>query len=484
MQSIEGSWTKVNGQDWIDDITPAYDVTTAVRNAMVTPDSGSTWYTVIQSLEVIGIPKLIVVESAGSFTAQSLDMYFQDFTDNFRVWYGPRYCFLGTALIICSKYATMYSPPSGPLRLLTGIYRARDVINFAGRPVLIGTVTASNQYDQSPTPSLSSDLLRWPTRGDFTDWDSYGSGFLYTKDDQGSHRAGCVWGESAFLFTTTAIYRMIETGLSASNPIALEKFPVRNYDPPISNVVQGRKGLYYWSVRGPVLFDGHDVIPLYDMLEKDPYLYNWTNFLQGVFVWADVYSQSIRFYNKSQYSNLLRYMFWEKTGAFTTLNSSPFYLAGIGIVDEVEYWGIDAMDIPNDVTPVSRQLDEFAGTVSEGGSSYVSGKIIIRGITFEEGAFVNKIPKAVRIVGKFPTSTSGNNAFQIGLTPDSDSPGIGWEVAVTGSAKLQQFSFQVDPPIEASVWSLRIDLPLRGEIHEIYIDYVLGGDLEHDEDIT
>lgn len=479
--TIGDTWTKVAGVgtftatvggivDIIND--GAYDM-------KISPDAGTTWYTVIGGTT---LPDTIVVsETAGAWAGVTLTVAFKGFTDHTAAWYGPRYTYFGDDLIVCGKYATYHRPPGGLFAALTNVYRGRDVINFAGRPVLIGAVEATSGINAStPTPGLLSERLQWPTRTDYTNWTGYGSGFLFTHDDGANHRAACVWGEDAYLFTSTSIYRLVELGQTASNPIGVQKFPVKNYDPPISNVVQGRRGLYFWSVRGPCMFDGRDVIPLYDVLEKDPDCYDTTLNDEGVYVWADIYSQSIRFYNQDQPVGMLRYTYWEKTGAFTTLDNNGLYLAGICEHERTQYWGLDAADITANPTEISILMDEENGTLAESGVDFPAATATWRGISFEEGSHVNKIPRTVRVVGLFRTTTVGEFFVEaVPTNPIGGGSGGIYAIDVTGDKdEPQEAVFEVDVTVESPSWDIHITFPVQYSILEVYVDYNVGSDTD------
>jgi hypothetical protein len=468
--ALSGTWTKVAPSPIVNGVGGNAGVAGLCYGCKCLI-SGS-WYTLVQ---VLGANQIEVAETAGSFAGVAASPWiFQSFSYPGQAWYGPRYTYFGDILYICSLYGTLYADTDTTLRPSTRLYRGRDIINFAGRPMLIGAVEATSDYNSTPVPDQYSDLLRWPTRSSHLDWASYGSGYLHSQDDGGNHRAGCVWGEDAYLFTDKSIYRIVATGQSAGNPIALYKFPVKVYEPPLSNVVQGLHGLYYWSTRGPCLFDGKEIIPLYKILEKDADYFDTTLLGQGVWVWVDTYGRSIRFYNKKQQVASLRYIFWEDDQAFTTLNSNVMYLAGLAPhALHTEWFGIDATAIGSSATPVVRNLDELSGTLTEGGGP-ITPRIHVQGIEFPEGSHVNKHIKMVRIVGVF----RGNGDVEVGMIPDTTSGATYDTVSVTGAAQtVQELVFENRWPVEAPVWALTVDFYDRCAIHGIYIDYVLGGDV-------
>jgi hypothetical protein len=286
--------------------------------------------------------------------------------------YGPRYCYVAGSLVLASKYAVyrVWSGFSGMLPI-SRRYRGRDVVSFAGRPVLCGVYEGAagglDYYSSGVTNLLTQ--IRWPTKGDLTDWTSYGAGFLEIADDGSPIVAGANWGEDAFVFTVNGIHRLIETGMSAYNPIQARRLPVEGYMFPISNVVAGHKGLYWWTAnRGMMRFDGQRVhhlhLALHDEIDHAAY--------EGPHM---AYVPSLRAIVPAHDANHLGagegfyQVFFEDTDSFSEIDSN-FAFCGIMPENDV-YWAMESTTIPvaAGTKQLIREVDESSGTLDAEGNT-------------------------------------------------------------------------------------------------------------------
>lgn len=415
------------------------------------------------------------IEDQAPFVNQPVTGFNTNFVGDIQAWYGPRYCWFGTKLILCGLYGVYHYDPlvDAHIKSYQRSHRGMDIINFAGRPVLLGAVEASDEYDPTPIPGLLSDKLTWPTRSDYTDYTSYGSGFLHLHTDGSGIRCGVAWGEDAYAFTGTSIYQLIETGMSASNPIAFQKHPTRLLEQPLSNAVAGIRGIYFWTEQGPVMFDGVQLHDLSLSLELDLGSRTSSIIHGGVHVWADAYTRTIRFHNYNLQTPVLQYIFWEDTQQWTTLDEDSMYLAGTGKFAG-DIYGVRSTPIVTD-TVVSVEQDEEQGTEDLLEVDFVT-RATWRGITMPEGPHVNKILQQIRVLVE--QYNTGNLVLSMvpDVAPDTIPDANKDTISITGSESVQWVIFDVKWELEDAVWRLDIHFLPRTKIHQVLIDYTVGGD--------
>jgi hypothetical protein len=470
----------------IDIAAPTYPLLSAglMRDSRLLVDGN--WHTVAS---VANDTRIFATNDSNPFTAKAVHAYNKNFTGLGNGWYGPRYCWFGEDLIIINIYGTCVFPLNRATnQLYFGAFnhknRGLDIINFAGRPVLLGAFESTGDYGNQTT-TFGSDMLRWPTRSDYRDWDSYGSGFLYLHTDGSGIRCGENWGEDAYVFTGTSIYQLIETGIDAANPIAFHRHQARLPSPPNSNAVRGLRGIYFWTRKGPMMFDGNVVHDLTQELELDLDTYDSSLLNEGVHVWRDEYTQTIRFHNHKLPCATLQYIFWEGPGDWTTLDEDALYLAGTGNLYDLPV-GVKSTSIVTD-TVVSRLQKEDQGTEDMVPDQDFLCRASWRGMTTEEGPHINKTIQQIRVMFTMVLSTND----------DADDPTLGCSIVpdvqddtipdaniitvdITPSESIQWHTFTPLYKLEAPVWRMDIHFPAGTKIYQICIDYHVGGDVEGD----
>ena len=420
----------------------------------------------------------LTANSAYTVAAVAYKPWFKDFQYT-TYWRGPRWTHHAGRLVIVGKYGVYASESYSDdyFRMLTN-HSAVDVITFAGRPILIGARSFAGSKTVTDVP-VTSNLLAWPTRTDNTDWTAYGSGELELLDDGANCHAGAMWGKEAFVFTASGIYQLQQTGLGAGNPIAAIRMPINNYAPPFSNVVTGRKGMYYMSLWGPVMFDGRELIPLYKLAKyrlqapmQLPIAYGWYNPL-----W-----ESVHFLNTST-SGPAKYVIQEDPlgiveGDMSEARACNYHITGAGWHFNQPYLANETVIINGVGTDVAARVRADTDTVTFEDEE-IWGSVLWAGIVGKEGPSINKVIKKIWVT--YEGGIAAHNVLGYEILPDGGS--VDWG-SLDGSATLTVadsiLTVALDPKglystLAAPSWSFALEIPPRVKIYQVRIEYNVAG---------
>jgi hypothetical protein len=410
------------------------------------PTSAATWYTIDT---ITNDTEAHTVEDMTTFTGQTYQL---GCTNLLEATAGPRFCWIGGTLVIPGSYAVFYMD-SSELKVLDRHWHAKDIIAFAGRPVAVGA-------KEDTTPGGTK--LVWPTRGNMTDWDSYGAGELDLLDDCSELNAAGKWGQEGFVFSDVGIHYLIETGLSAANPIAAKPVPVHDYLPPTSNIVAGAKGLYYWTRQGPVRFMNGRIEPLWQRLgyEIDYIAYNLTPSVHYC-----PYLRAITFSDSSSLSDF-RLNFFEDIDGFGEV-SSEYDSFGIEIFN-IRYYIALSKTLGSASTVYAREVDKD-GTVGPHGGT-LEAEVGWKGIVGQEGPTISKVVQQLRV------SYEGSGTLSYKVIPQGGS--ASYKTVALSSSNFATEVIDAPYAYEEAVFELWIKIPYTLIIHEIEIAYTVSGDVE------
>jgi hypothetical protein len=380
-----------------------------------------------------------------------------------------RYTWVNGYLVVVGDKATYFTTDNtlsraagySALEVLRYDIRGSDVVTLAGRPVLLG---AGKNITYGGVGSISN-MLCWPTRSDITNWDGYGSGFLYTLDDGGYHYAGANLGDDAYVFSRATAYRLYATGMSASNPIAYKRLRIQPYRAPLSNAVVGEKGIYYWSGEGLVRFDGHKLELLWKSLGYDPEM---TLTIRPVLF----YNSMLRTIHMASAANpsSWRLIYSEDNEAFYRV-SMAFDSLGCTSTDAYNYM-LRPITLTTSTQTIMRAYD--AGTdINLVGSGSNTGYVTWRGITGPASAGINKVARALRVVysgtgtieASLGPSGSGQAAAALETSPPVGDIGV---ATLTGGSNLYRY--------EAPVWEVILEFDSGMKIYEVLVDFQIAGE--------